>query len=787
TCLSLGLTYESYVLLEKFNIPKDFVSSTEFQQAAKNCLIDVLSRTYIDDYKKQTRYIAPYVHEEVITGAVNKAITKYLLENNIHNALRVKQQFDISVEFLSSPEIQQAAKGCMTHCLSLGIISAVVRIKEEFDISENIFLESVKASTINCLLRENIISVLKIKTEFDLSDQYIIDIVKEKKSDFSDLANIELSLHFDILDSPHSKFTKQLRGIIEFNPNIENQDNNQWYSDVLPLLNMIDKSGISIMENQKEILSYIREIGAIKSLELFQYAYAILKKSLTPEQTQKLQKLGMKAMSLGEFKKIIDNIQDAILNNKAEEQNIDLGDSLVYGMFKSRFLLSSTWDRHIDQKKWKEYAETNEYNIPPYLMEIRHINLQVENVRKIESEELSQYIKSKQFIETVIKKQQLFKESLSVSREVLIFNTIKKLKADIENSQRVLSLNNQVMWQEYIDEATDLKERDKRISLQKKLNNPNAKIGILNQIQKIQNIINILSNLPQDNIEALKILSDISEVDELFAKILSVDIFNSSELHGFKDELISDDSDKIQYTRTLHDFLNHGLRDHYIDKINDPKLIDKIHKVLGLIKSQKDKNSIDLVKEKIESLSLSEVVDTEKIDLELIPVSGIARLTAGNIGDACYTSQINNMHENVEYHRVHAFLFGRRDQKSNLNFKGSCLLIETEDVNGETVFVIRANNPREGFLMSMSERAQQSLVDQIIDAFKEYLKKYQDETGKKAKLAIIDDLSTQSSTNRNQVWKAYRKYTGNKQIKLIDLAETNFNGYKLSEKTILEV
>jgi len=107
---------------------------------------------------------------------------------------------------------------------------------------------------------------------------------------------------------------------------------------------------------------------------------------------------------------------------------------------------------------------------------------------------------------------------------------------------------------------------------------------------------------------------------------------------------------------------------------------------------------------------------------------------------------------------------------SNERLRGSVLAIETQNKKGENVLLLRANNPQESLLHQID-------AEELVRASLEEMKKLAERRGVQH-LVVPLDAATQSSSNRTEVSNYYRREFGNaEKMELVDVNETNFNGY----------
>lgn len=230
--------------------------------------------------------------------------------------------------------------------------------------------------------------------------------------------------------------------------------------------------------------------------------------------------------------------------------------------------------------------------------------------------------------------------------------------------------------------------------------------------------------------------------------------------------------------RGVNTLLQDFVFEHYLHPDQDPKhtghksfskdLYWYLAKIWGKSTEAKQ-HSLQKVVAKLEALSKGELLE-ETTSVTMVPNQGLLRVMSGDTGDACYTSQHQNLAQG-EFPDLHAYTFvvGRSTAKEK--FVGSVLFIEATTGNGEErVLNVRANNPRENLLQSIDG---EDLILQILE-----------EAIATAKRRGIDcvcvplDSSSASSSNRPAVSGAYLKWFGNSYTtSLKNTPETNFNGY----------
>lgn len=184
---------------------------------------------------------------------------------------------------------------------------------------------------------------------------------------------------------------------------------------------------------------------------------------------------------------------------------------------------------------------------------------------------------------------------------------------------------------------------------------------------------------------------------------------------------------------------------------------------------------VDRLKEGMERVTLG-----KERTVTLVAAGAVPRVFSGDMGDACYTSKHQELADG-EFPGVRSLMFvaNRGDGKERI--MGSVLFVEARtapstgsgsSTAGEKVLVIRANNPRQNLLGTVSA---EDLVEQTIQAAIRAA-----ERGGFDLVALPPDFAGQSSSNRPEVSKVYRtRFRTNRRVRLEETAETTFNGYKI--------
>ncbi len=228
------------------------------------------------------------------------------------------------------------------------------------------------------------------------------------------------------------------------------------------------------------------------------------------------------------------------------------------------------------------------------------------------------------------------------------------------------------------------------------------------------------------------------------------------------------------------DFLTQYVAEHYLNKEQErhdhtqhtpftPELTNSLLTVWQL-KGDVNKHPIIQTTEKLHTLDKGQVLQ-KKVSVSFVPAKGLMRIFAGDIGDACYTSRYAELAGGRHEHLTSVLMVTNRG-KGDERIEGSVLFIESETTEGESVLVVRANNPRENLLGKVDP-------DSLINASLSYAKEMAQARGIK-KTSVIRDQATAASSNRGAVAAYYQtKFANAPSLTLTNTEETNFNGYNI--------
>ncbi|MFA6322969.1 MAG: GNAT family N-acetyltransferase [Candidatus Buchananbacteria bacterium] len=118
--------------------------------------------------------------------AVKKEFIRYLHNMpddiaNIDRAIKVKKKINLSEEFISSPQVQEAIMYGLTECIfNADLIDTAIKAKEEFNVPEEIFQEAVMQGLIKNTINHHYNYAIKIKEIFNLPEEIIQEATKKE-------------------------------------------------------------------------------------------------------------------------------------------------------------------------------------------------------------------------------------------------------------------------------------------------------------------------------------------------------------------------------------------------------------------------------------------------------------------------------------------------------------------------------------------------------------------------------------------------------------------------------
>lgn len=239
--------------------------------------------------------------------------------------------------------------------------------------------------------------------------------------------------------------------------------------------------------------------------------------------------------------------------------------------------------------------------------------------------------------------------------------------------------------------------------------------------------------------------------------------------------------------KDLSDFFLAFLSEHYLQPKQEkahtghppfsPELLKALESAWGRTqKDPKKEHPFAKLQDKLAAIERGDTEETGKTKkISLVPAKGVMRIFSGDTGDACYTSQHEQLAEG-EFPGITAYSFVTNRGTANERVQGSVLFIETiqdpdyaGDDAGKKVLLVRANNPRENLLSQVdADKLVQETLNVAIDLAKQ----------RGIDIVVVPrDNATESSSNRPDVSKYYKQISSWHKVPLLNTPETNFNGY----------
>lgn len=600
-------------------------------------------------------------------------------------------------------------------------------------------------------------------------------------------------------------------------------------------------------EDADLLVQFISETGMVNLPHFFNvYADCKRAKNfenLSPETCEALESFGIQLRRpdgswrfqnplqlIGELNKRRGKFQEELLN---DAMPAGLETTLGGEMF-TRLKGTTSWKRGTSLRSmistWRQTGEKKPElaKLPPYFTEKRFEVTPLtkrteptETTKEEVIEKMKQFLSSKEVIDTYRPLAQAFSRALRIDDSVQWWeetqrDVLTKIDTDMQEMKDLLATT-----PETIDELIAKEQNEKqRALLEKKikmLKNPKARGGFESQLKVLETTREKFASLKlkgkevsQENsiascMEALQELSNkLPDASTLLRQLSALHVLTILE-EGWKTQLTEQfyreyipNEDRIEF---LANFARQYMYEHYLHEsqeqvhtnhapfstklVRDLKTVwqqqQDAHRTIPIERTYKNLRSIVAPGKNQES-------QNTKLEISMVPVAGLLRIFSGDIGDACYTSR----HEELargEYPNLKAWMYVTNRGKANEALRGSVLTIETYRDDGVPAFLVRANNPRENFIQSVdADMFTRGALHQAVAIAKESRKERMknarvSDLAKRQCVVIPLDRATQSSTNREPIASAYRKYFGKEpRIGLTNEPETNFNNYKVWKK-----
>ena len=171
-----------------------------------------------------------------------------------------------------------------------------------------------------------------------------------------------------------------------------------------------------------------------------------------------------------------------------------------------------------------------------------------------------------------------------------------------------------------------------------------------------------------------------------------------------------------------------------------------------------------------------ELTEEDLLPVRMIPVTGLLRVYAGEIGDACYSSLHAEL-ANGTYPKLNAWLFATEDDKDRLTLRGSVLALNLTTTDGIPTLVVRANNPKENFVRGLDAASfvRATLLEGVATARRQWAERRKAGIRLPQIVSIPFDAATASCTNRYTVANDYhRRFSSSPKLAFKDSPEATF-------------
>ncbi len=624
------------------------------------------------------------------------------------------------------------------------------------------------------VIREIVVEWLKELTPSEYLDQIVI--LEPYLPKEIDVNQIPLTLAYKKLLNLQARSSKG-----EYDP---------WKTDLDPLVKSAENDDLIKKDDVKSLdalIDYVQNYGMSNLPTLYKWHAKLsevgnlnelsedVRKEIEADLGIRLDKFKNRGELTKEIKKFRKSVQESILMDEVHPALVEskIGNEL-FALLKG----STQWEKGDDPKslinRWLEFK-----NLNPELAKIpegyNEVSFEVPIVIRRDTSLSEQERREK-------------KENEILSNSDLV-KSIKEFKLAFLNANHK---DSEQWWKSVKNRILDeLAEKQKSIAIQiSTTTNDQAKIGMENQIRNIDESIHVLKNseLPGSHEEILenilKVIPKKFTSRDLVLKEATARQAWEIMPDGFKQTLTelsaNSSSLNVEEVIKIRDFLVAYMNEHYLNPSQEEHqtnhkpfsgdLLEELRNIYGM-KPNFEKNILNLSYQKLISLEEGNAESTSKTTtVTLVPAKGVLRIYSGDIGNACYTSQHNNLAKG-EYPNLTAFTFVTGKGTDNERLNGSVLAIETETPAGERVLLVRANNPKENLLNQVDSKVllENTLAEMKALALRRGINK----------VVVPRDNASASCSNRAKVAGYYaEKYVDAPKVQLVESAETSFNGYK---------
>ena len=588
-----------------------------------------------------------------------------------------------------------------------------------------------------------------------------------------------------------------LGDIYKLQPPSNNAENDPWRLHLLPLL--ARAGDIRDQDVQHAVVKYIKTFGLVYVADLYDVFRGVMIEGEIGEDVKtELRSFGInpnmqRDAVLQELDKVAKGYTKDILAGSVPES---LTTSLGKALFRKEFVPQSSWDRGFDN--WYEMGNRSleNYQIPSFLKTQVVDLVEKEEVTELGAEELE------------AQRRNVLENKDTGTRIATFKSIITDALKGFTLSQVQVAIATRVERQKALIATKDPSTQEKVIeSIQKAVDRDEELIEVLHGLDANEGIAELeFRDIPLLYQEMTILLAERNGKEEnlsrwLRAFAMKQIIRKNPGLWEVFNTILTKEAIDVDTLRQLADFTSHIIEHEYFDN-QEPDLsdvvkntlrkllmADKIHKAAG---SKEDTDYFTKVLKDLEKID-NPTGNARVTTVQFVPVAGLGRLTAGNVGNACYTSQTESLVDG-EFSDTHMMMIVKPREGGTEHIVGSILGIEAVESNdSETpVYIMRANNPQENFLSTIDidtyvAASVKALIQQAVDLRNENVRThYHEGKGGNIKVVIpMESSSNASMTNRPRVHeRLFKMFKECERTPLKSTSDTNFNGYPIYSRSV---
>ncbi len=596
---------------------------------------------------------------------------------------------------------------------------------------------------------------------------------------------------------PHLTWQASLDKLESLQAHAANAEHDPWRTDLEPLLTEAAHAGVIDTHNEADgeiVVDFVKQFGMLNMPHVFDWHAALSRakdiKDLAPDVRADLsaflgrpvEKLPNKGFILQEIKRVSAELRQALLDGTLSAEMLRrhpaceemVGAAIgttMWGRGRNFADLQEKWERNVA-------AHPEQLGLPEGYETVRLEVAEVERGRSRSDDEKKEKIVNNPDVKRQVEQWQAsFFESVRTPGKLLNPFTDKPSDGEWRGAMA------EMMREEIARELEELGQKADSLP------NEKARQGLEKKRQELKRVQDAISRAlepgPGGDAAPLRpwtdILTEIASLPKSFSKKGELLRYISARhMQGlmsderrqlaYKDDAKSWNSLMVDYVN--EHYLNEGQQpDHTGHEPFDPKTLEALRFAWGL--SKPETNPVLIAAERLRELEQGKATGKTKT-VDLVPVTGLMRITAGDAGDACYTSKHDGLAEG-QYPDLQAFVFVTGRGTPQERIQGSVLAVETVDDAGNKTLVVRANNPRMS-LLSAVDPAQ--LIAQTLEALKATAARRGI-----AQVVVPLDAASSSCSNRADVADHYAEMYGQGSLApaaIVGLRrqpETEFNGY----------